>query len=158
MVARKRVFSNPLRVWKPELKLSAPKAPPKDAPVRCNSTQTMRSTERTICTYGSTVASSMGKIVSNCRLVVKDGARGTAAHASLGSLSARARAALGLGLVRPAQTLAKHDAALPSRFFRFRSSKVEAGLALRARPAPASYGPSYLMTSYVESVKSAQLL
>ena len=52
MVAKKSVFSNPLRVWNPELKLSAPKAPPKDAPVCCKRIVMIRSTDSAICTYG----------------------------------------------------------------------------------------------------------
>ena len=54
IVAVKSVFSNPRRVWKPELKLSAPNAPPKDAPVLCIKIVTIRSAESAICTYGST--------------------------------------------------------------------------------------------------------
>lgn len=53
IVEVKRVFSNPRRVWKPDEKLSAPNAPPNDAPVRCKITLTMMSIESTICTYGS---------------------------------------------------------------------------------------------------------
>ena len=54
MVARKRFFSNPRRVWKPELKLSTPKAPPKDAPVRCSKIAPINRTASPICTKGNT--------------------------------------------------------------------------------------------------------
>ena len=52
IVAQNNVFSNPRLVWKPELKLSAPKAPPSDAPVRCKRMAIISSTESTICTNG----------------------------------------------------------------------------------------------------------
>ena len=55
IVALKSVFSSPRRVWKPELKLSAPNAPPKDAPVRCSKTDAIKRIARMICTYGSAV-------------------------------------------------------------------------------------------------------
>lgn len=51
IVALKSTFSNPLLVWKAELKLS-PKAPPKPAPVCCKSTATIRRTDKAIWIYG----------------------------------------------------------------------------------------------------------
>ena len=45
----------PRRVWKPDEKLSAPKAPPKEAPVRCKRMQAISRIESPICTNGSTV-------------------------------------------------------------------------------------------------------
>ncbi len=41
--------SNPRRVWKPDEKLSAPNAPPIEAPVRCKSIAATRMAERPIC-------------------------------------------------------------------------------------------------------------
>ena len=52
MVAPNSVFSRPRRVWKPDEKLSAPKAPPSEAPVRCRITAIIMSTDSAICTYG----------------------------------------------------------------------------------------------------------
>jgi hypothetical protein len=41
------------KALKPDEKLSAPNAPPSDAPVRCKMTATMMSADNAICTYGS---------------------------------------------------------------------------------------------------------
>lgn len=52
IVVWKSVFSSPRRVWNPVEKLSAPNAPPKLAPVRCNKTAIISNAESTICAYG----------------------------------------------------------------------------------------------------------
>jgi len=55
----KSIFSEPRRVWKPELKLSpAPKAPPIPVPVCWRRIVMMRRMESPICINGNTVTSS----------------------------------------------------------------------------------------------------
>jgi len=76
MVAWKSVRSSPRRVWKPDEKLSAPKAPPKLEPVRCKSTAMMSRAESAICTYGSIPwRKTIPAIVAGGASSVKRGAR-----------------------------------------------------------------------------------
>ena len=53
ILAQNRYFSDPLRVLYPAVKLSPPKAPPKDAPVCCSRIEPTNKTARIICIYGS---------------------------------------------------------------------------------------------------------
>lgn len=66
MVALKINFSAPRRWLKVELKLSAPKAPPKEAPLCCKRMPAMSRRDSAICRYGSpAVSNSISESIPN---------------------------------------------------------------------------------------------